>query len=163
AEHEASMTEVRERADELRKQATLLAAEDADAFSAGIAPHRPAKATPAEPPQRAAPIPSPLAIAAALPRPTAPAAPGAAGRGARRPGREPERDERRRRRRRCSPRGTPDGAAEHRREPGVAHRRGARTGARAGRGDDPPRPRPCRCGRRRSPRAYVGMTLLDGR
>jgi formiminotetrahydrofolate cyclodeaminase len=74
AEHEAAMTDVRARADELRRQATLLAAEDADAFTAVIAAYRLPKETDEERAERARRIQSALAVAADVPRRTAAAA-----------------------------------------------------------------------------------------
>ena len=74
AEHEAGLTDVRDRAEELRKQATQLAAEDADAFSAVIAAYRLPKETDAERAERAARIQAALAVAADVPRRTAAAA-----------------------------------------------------------------------------------------
>ena len=74
AEHEGTMTEVAARAKELRQQATLLAAEDADAFSAVIAAYRLPKESDAERAERQAAIQAALALAADVPRRTATAA-----------------------------------------------------------------------------------------
>jgi formiminotetrahydrofolate cyclodeaminase len=70
AEHEATMTEVRERAAAIRGTAVGLAAEDADAFDAVIAAYR----LPRESADRPARIQEALATAADVPRRTAEAA-----------------------------------------------------------------------------------------
>src|SRR5579862_7103297 len=74
AEHEATMTAVRDRATALRGQATALAAEDADAFTAVIAAYRLPKETDVEQVERTARIQAALAEAADVPRRTAAAA-----------------------------------------------------------------------------------------
>lgn len=74
AEHEAAMTEVRDRATELRGQAIGLAAEDADAFTAVIAAYRLPRETDEERAERGAQIQAALAGAADVPRRTAAAA-----------------------------------------------------------------------------------------
>lgn len=74
AEHEATMIEVRDRATAIRGEAILLAAEDAEAFTAVIAAYRLPKATEDEARARAASIQAALAAAADVPWRTAAAA-----------------------------------------------------------------------------------------
>jgi formiminotetrahydrofolate cyclodeaminase len=74
AEHEETMTAVRDRAATLRTEATRLAVEDAAAFSAVIAAYRLPKETEDETAARAARIQEALAEAADVPRRTAAAA-----------------------------------------------------------------------------------------
>jgi formiminotetrahydrofolate cyclodeaminase len=74
AEHEATMTEARDRAAVIRREAIGLAAEDADAFDAVIAAYRLPKETDAEKEARSARIQEALAKAADVPRRTATAA-----------------------------------------------------------------------------------------
>jgi formiminotetrahydrofolate cyclodeaminase len=74
AEHEETMTAVRERATALRAHALALAAEDADAFSAVIAAYRLPKETGPEKAERETRIQAALAGAADVPRRTAAAA-----------------------------------------------------------------------------------------
>jgi len=74
AEHEDTMTAVRERAGKIRGEALGLAAEDAAAFTAVIAAYRLPKATEAEIAERTRSIQSALAEAADVPRRTAAAA-----------------------------------------------------------------------------------------
>jgi methenyltetrahydrofolate cyclohydrolase len=74
AEHEAVMTEARDRAGTIRGTAVSLAAEDAAAFDAVIAAYRLPRETEAEAEARAARIQEALATAADVPRRTAAAA-----------------------------------------------------------------------------------------
>jgi formiminotetrahydrofolate cyclodeaminase len=74
AAHEATMTEARDRATTMRREAVELAAEDAAAFAAVIAAYRLPKETGAEAEARAAQIQEALATAADVPRRTAQAA-----------------------------------------------------------------------------------------
>jgi formiminotetrahydrofolate cyclodeaminase len=74
AEHEATMTEARDRAATIRHEAVGLSAEDAEAFSAVIAAYRLPKETDAEKEARGASIQAALAVAADVPRRTATAA-----------------------------------------------------------------------------------------
>ena len=74
AEHEAIMTEARDRATVIRSEAVGLAAEDAAAFDAVIAAYRLPRETEAEAATRAARIQQALAAAADVPRRTAAAA-----------------------------------------------------------------------------------------
>jgi formiminotetrahydrofolate cyclodeaminase len=74
AEHEAVMTQARDRAGAIRADAVGLAAEDAEAFDAVIAAYRLPKETDAEKEARAAAIQAALATAADVPRRTAAAA-----------------------------------------------------------------------------------------
>ena len=129
AEHEALMTEVRDRCAVLRVEATGLAAEDADAFTAVIAAYRLPKEQ--EDRRRAHP-------GGARRRSGSAAADGgrrlggARPRRADRPRREPERRERRSRSRGRGARRPAGGAREHRRQPRLDHRRGAAGRARRG-------------------------------
>ncbi len=74
AEHEAIMTEARDRATVIRSEAVGLAAEDAAAFDAVIAAYRLPRETAGEAATRAARIQQALAAAADVPRRTAAAA-----------------------------------------------------------------------------------------
>jgi len=74
AEHEATMTEARDRAASIRGDAVGLAAEDADAFDAVIAAYRLPRETVAEAEGRTTSIQEALAKAADVPRRTAVAA-----------------------------------------------------------------------------------------
>jgi formiminotetrahydrofolate cyclodeaminase len=74
AEHEAVMTDTRDRAGAIRSTAVGLAAEDADAFDAVIAAYQLPRETEAESQARTAAIQAALATAADVPRRTAAAA-----------------------------------------------------------------------------------------
>jgi len=74
AEHEETMTAVRERAEMIRREALGLAAEDASAFSAVIAAYKLPRGTDDENEARSAQIQAALAVAADVPRRTAAAA-----------------------------------------------------------------------------------------
>jgi len=74
ADYDAVMTAASERASVLRREATALAAEDAEAFSGVIAAYRLPKETDDERAERAARIQAALAVAADVPRRTAIAA-----------------------------------------------------------------------------------------
>jgi len=74
AEHEATMTEARDRAGAIRRRAVGLAAEDAAAFDSVIAAYRLPRQSGAEAEARAARIQEALATAADVPRRTAAAA-----------------------------------------------------------------------------------------
>jgi len=74
AAHEATMTEARDRATTIRRDAVGLAAEDAAAFAAVIAAYRLPRETEAEAEARTAQIQEALAAAADVPRRTAAAA-----------------------------------------------------------------------------------------
>jgi formiminotetrahydrofolate cyclodeaminase len=74
AEHEETMTEVRDRATTIRHEAVGLAAEDAEVFTAVIAAYRLPRETEAEKEARGTSIQAALAVAADVPRRTATAA-----------------------------------------------------------------------------------------